>query len=298
MSRPLVSVIMPSYNTPKDILIEAINSIFSQTYNNLELVIVDDGSIESVEKILCENHINLSLIKILRNDDNAGIVYSLNRALEESSGEFIARMDSDDIAEIHRIEKQVDFMMKNPDISIISTYARTFGEYEGIYKSPIEDQDIKALMLWKNPIIHPTVMIRTNVLRDNEVIYSSRYASEDYDMWARMAFEKGLKFHVLPEVLLNYRIHKNQVTATKNDKLKNDEIKIIFNIFKVLGIVLTKKEIELYNKARNNEEISIREKKQLFFLLKKIQGYNLTGISKKYLSKLYIYQMIKIIVKC
>ena len=113
---------MPSYNTDKEMLEEAVSSILNQAYQDLELIIIDDGSDTPVKEAL---RIHDERLRITRNDENKGIVYSLNRGLELSCGNYIARMDADDISDKTRIKNEVDYLDNHKEIDVVSTYAQT-----------------------------------------------------------------------------------------------------------------------------------------------------------------------------
>ena len=194
MEQPLVSVIMPSYNTASNFLHEAVQSVLNQTYTNFELLIIDDGSVPSVRSVISDIHD--SRIRIICNPGNQGLPYTLNSGLEQSVGKYIFRMDSDDKCVKNRLERQVEFFESNPDIDVVSSFARTFGANDIVYKSATEDSQIKAELLWKNPIIHPTVALRADTIKRLNIRYAMEAVSEDFEIWSRMAFEYHFKFAV------------------------------------------------------------------------------------------------------
>lgn len=279
MKEVLVSVIIPSHNTEKEILKESVMSILRQTYHNLQIIIIDDGSIEPVVEELKDIIDNRMVI--LRNEVNMGLVFSLNRGLEYASGKYIARMDADDIAYPDRIYTQVEYLEKNLCIDIVSSFAKTFGEKEIVYKSVIDDAALKAELLWKNPFIHPTIMMRSEKIKGRHIRYSCYDKSEDFGLWSRLAFEENFHFAVIPEELLNYRIHKNQITQKKSKVLQKDEEKIINNNFDTLGIKLDAQERSTYFKFRRKENLDGLEKLKLLCVLIKINKKLPKNISKK-----------------
>ena len=117
---PLVSVVMPVFNAG-DFLVAAIESILKQTYKNFEFVIVDDGSIDNSWKIISKFANKDRRIKILKNKENLGIAKTMNEAIKKAKGQFIARMDADDIALSKRLEKQVEFLLNNPDTGVLGS---------------------------------------------------------------------------------------------------------------------------------------------------------------------------------
>jgi len=210
-SFPLVSVILPVYNCEEYIGL-AIDSILSQTYTNFELIIIDDCSTDSTPKIL-ESYKD-SRIRIIRNSKNIGISRSLNLGVSFSNGKLIARMDADDISLSERLKAQVEFMRTNPEIGVLGTQFLKIADNGEIIniKLPIKNEDIFYFFLFANPIAHPTVMIRKEILLETPYDNDSVYA-EDYNLWAKLLYTT--KFANLPDVFLHYRVWNKQVSSTK-----------------------------------------------------------------------------------
>lgn len=280
MQEALVSVIIPTYNTKKNVLKESVLSIVNQTYRNLQIIIIDDGSVDSVENTL--NDIGDDRITLLRNETNRGLVFSLNRGIKYASGKYIARMDADDISHFDRISCQVNYLEENLHIDIVSSFAMTFGDKEMIYKSVTDDAALKAELLWKNPFIHPTIMMRSEVVKSRNIYYSPEDKSEDFGLWSRLAFKENLCFAVIPKKLLDYRIHENQITQKKSDILQKDEERIISNSFSLLKISLTDKELENYFKFRSLKKLIGYEKIEALIAIVKIYKQLPKNVSKKY----------------
>jgi glycosyltransferase involved in cell wall biosynthesis len=201
----LVSVILPVYNSEKYIF-EAIQSILEQTYTNFELLILDDGSTDNTLSII-ENFKDERVI-LFKSEKNFGIVHQLNKGIDNSKGEFIARMDADDISFHERFEKQIDFLINNPNIDVLGTYAEKFGDEIGLleykYNKP---KQISFLMNFYCYMLHPTVMMRKTIF--NSCRYSKEYPlAEDFALWCQVDNSKNL--HIIEEVLLKYRIHNEQ----------------------------------------------------------------------------------------
>ena len=221
MDNPFVSIIMPSYNTPLLYLREAVQSVLSQTYTNFELLIIDDGSDLSVENRISD--IIDKRIRIISNSVNRGLSYSINNGIEQSTGKYIFRMDSDDRCFKTRLQSQIAFFERNPSVDVVSSFARCFGGKNNLYRSSISDKKIKAELLWDNPIIHPTVAIRASTVKDKNIRYNLDAVSEDFELWSRMAFLHNCNFAVIPEELLAYRVHSEQITITKQKQLQESE---------------------------------------------------------------------------
>jgi glycosyltransferase involved in cell wall biosynthesis len=213
VTNPKISVLMPVYNGEKFVQ-QAVDSILSQTFDDLEFIIVDDGSTDGSLKIV--QSYDDPRIKIVRNDCNIGVARSLNKGLELVKGEYVARMDSDDVSLPRRLEKQVDFLDKNPSYGGISCVTVSIGgEGEKRVDWPADYQtltfsDIKRRLPKENCIAHPSVMIRTDLLRMHK--YNEKIiCCEDYDLWLRIISESG-KIGKLNEALLKLRRHDRSIS--------------------------------------------------------------------------------------
>lgn len=165
---PLVSVIMTAYNS-SGFIRDAIESILNQTYNDLELIVIDDGSVDETGNIV--NSFKDRRIKLIRNETNQGQSFFRNLAIKEASGSFIAIMDSVDIAYYNRIDKQINYLIEHPKISICCSWADSIDEENQVtgQKRLNFDEDIlKLKLLFENSIIHPTVMWRKSDFIENK----------------------------------------------------------------------------------------------------------------------------------
>lgn len=201
---PLVSVIFPVYNGAT-YLREAIESILNQTYNNIELIIINDGSKDDSAAIIV-TYLD-PRIRFYR-QANQGLAATLNRSIGFAQGEYIARQDQDDISLPQRFEKQVAFLQTHPDHGMVGTWAEII---EGTKKTgrahrhPSESAVLKFNLLFNNPFVHSSMMVRKKVF-EKVGLYSTdktRQPPEDYELWSRVARE----FEVanIPEPLVVYR---------------------------------------------------------------------------------------------
>lgn len=209
---PKISVVMPVYNTDEKYLREAIESILNQTYKNFEFIIINDGSTNDAEDIILSYRD--SRILYIKNEQNLGLIKTLNKALYMAKCEYIARMDSDDISLPTRFEKQVDFLDKNPDVDILGTWFNCIPRNR-VIETLSKDKEIKECMLVNsNNIGHPTVTFRKSLIERFGIKYDEKYSyAEDYALW--LSLIDKVKFANIPEILLNYRIHSNSVCQTK-----------------------------------------------------------------------------------
>jgi glycosyltransferase EpsE len=211
--RPVISVLMSVHNN-MDTLLDAIDSVLSQTYQNFEFLICDDGSSDETKSCLLDYAENNDCVRIFLNDDSKGLAHNLNMMLGEARGDYIARMDGDDICYPNRFQEQRSFMSANPEVHILGTAAHIIndnGEKSGRYNWPEKDFDIKKI-IWCNPIIHPSVMMRRQALVDIGG-YPNYRRRQDYALWFH-AMASGLKFHNLQKALIQYRIVKRHYKKT------------------------------------------------------------------------------------
>ena len=207
----LVSVILPVYNGEK-FLKKSIDSVLDQSYKNFELIIINDGSTDKSDLIINKYLPNDKIKYFSRN--NKGLVATLNEAIQRSSGQFIARMDQDDICYPTRIQKQLDFLIKN-NIDVCGTSYKIIDENENVLKvinsfNEYFEVIISAMLV---PFAHPSVMFR-NIFQRKDLSYGSGEITfaEDYDLWIKMV-KKDVSFGNLKEILLKYRVFGNSLSS-------------------------------------------------------------------------------------
>ncbi|MGV3004502.1 glycosyltransferase [Aerococcus urinaeequi] len=271
MRNPLVSVIMSNYNTPEEYLYSSIESILNQTYQNFEIIIIDDASELPLTETL--KKYNDQRIHIFENSENKGLAANLNTAIKCANGEYIARMDTDDISLPNRLQKQVDYLEDHPEVGVLGTSAIFFGQRKRIKKVINSHEKIKTSLLFQNQMLHPSVMMRKNLFNNSEAYDISFTTSQDYELWSRLIWET--KFHNLPDILLKYRTHGGQLTAAKA-KSQYEMSNLVRNRMLYLGkIILEDTEIELINKSASVKALDLAELHQLKELSDKIIVLNL-----------------------
>lgn len=216
---PLVSIILPAYNCEKYIR-KTIDSLLHQTYTHFDLLIINDGSTDTTSAII--DGYTDARIQHIRNDGNKGLIYTLNRGLELAKGKYIARIDADDICLPTRLEKQVDWLEKNPKTAIVATQIIFINELdEPTGNWPLDMQcitatKIKKAMLWQSCIAHPTVLMRSEIIKQYHYSTQQKH-SEDYDLWLQVLSD-GHTIEKVPEQLLQYRLHNASVTGSIHRK--------------------------------------------------------------------------------
>lgn len=209
---PLVSVLMPAYNS-EAFVGEAVASMLAQTFTDFELLIIDDGSTDSTRAVL--EAIHDSRLRLVANPYNLGLIKTLNRGLELAAGHYIARMDADDVSAPERLERQVEFLESHPEVDVLGTMANLIDEsgktIGKLADYPTEADDVRAYLLRECCLIHPTVMFRKDVVRALGGYDLSARHAEDYDLWLRLSDDHEIAN--LPEALVSYRMHRNQVSV-------------------------------------------------------------------------------------
>lgn len=208
---------MSEYNTKETLLKKSIESIIKQSYKNLELIIIDDGSSTDVKRIV--DDINDKRIKIIVNKANMGFVYSLNKALNKAKGSYVARMDTDDYSHPDRLKRQKEYLDKHPEIAVVGANVEFYDE-KGVWgKSSYPQKIDRDQMLRTSPLAHPTIMARRNILLA-EGGYPNYTRCEDYALWIKL-FSDGYKLANLDDCLLDYRLSKNDYQKKSLQKRKD-----------------------------------------------------------------------------
>lgn len=207
---PEVTILMPVYNGER-YLREAIESVLEQTLTGFEFLIINDGSTDNSAGII--DSFKDSRIRLVHNHKNVGVIDSLNIGLSLANGEYIVRMDADDISFPDRIAIQVDFMKGNRDVIALGSSIKKFDGQNNVLEYPLRHDEIYCKLLFGPTIAHPSVILNNNLLKKEGYFYSREYPhAEDYELWTRI----GGKYRLanLPDVLLRYRVHPNQICAT------------------------------------------------------------------------------------
>jgi glycosyltransferase involved in cell wall biosynthesis len=243
MDTPAITVLMPVYNGEK-YLAQAIQSILGQTFEDLELLIIDDGSTDRTSEII--KQFGDPRIRAINNEKNIGLIGTLNKGIGLASGRYIARMDCDDWTAPDRLSKQWSFMEIHPEVGICGTWVKTIRESEGgLWVYPTSNADIRCRMLFSCTLAHPSVMIRRAMLAENHLEYAASYIyAEDYELWSRCMDHCSLAN--LPEPLLNYRLHESSTVALHAVEQRQTVKRIQHNILKRMNIEVSGDELDLH----------------------------------------------------
>lgn len=212
-----ISVIMSTHNTNESFLKLAIISVLNQTIKNIELIIVNDGghNLKTIQEF------EDNRIIIINHKETEGLPISLNEAISISKGKYIARMDSDDISKLDRLQIQKEYLDRNQHIDICATFYKKFYEENTFIINPFFNYKyIEAQLFFKNVIAHPSIMFRKSFLKENNLKYSQEYCySQDFELWTR-CLKKG-NIALIPKLGLYYRIHGNQIRSYKKEEQRS-----------------------------------------------------------------------------
>ena len=251
MNPPLVSVIMSVYNGEK-YLVQAIDSILNQTYQNFEFIIIDDCSTDNSSHILQEYAQKDSRIKIIKKEVNQGLkgfIKNLNLGISLAKGKYIARMDADDISLPERFQKQVDFLENNPEITLVGAQLNLINEQNKITGEAIaalQHRDIVKRITSQIQLFHPVIMFR----KDQNIQYREKFLyCEDYDLYLNL-ITQGKKLANINEKLLHYRILESSISRKGDNFVKKLMVEKALYFYK-----LRKENGQDLYETFNNEEV-------------------------------------------
>lgn len=273
----LISVLMSTYNEPVEYVEKAVESILMQSYSNIEfIIIVDDPDNKSVIEYLKMCKKKDTRVQIRINEKNRGLVASLNRGLQYCKGEYIARMDSDDISKPLRLERQLSYMTEH-NYDLVGSGIETFTDREviGEFYSPENVIKCKKGLRYYTSVQHPTWMCRREVYEKLEG-YRNIKACEDYDFLIR-AVLYGFRIANCPEILLEYRRNMSSISNTNKYTQK-----VIANFLACNfrhGKVVEVEEYESYIQSKEYEKAVLRQQE---LEQNKIEFKKTKNLSKKF----------------
>ncbi len=246
---PTVSVVIPVYNAAPYIQ-ECLNSIIQQTFQDFEIIVIDDGSSDSSAAII--RSITDSRITLIQNEKNIGLIATLNKGFSKCRGKYIARIDADDIAVAERFAIQVAHLEQKPQLAMVGT------GYFPLTETPLKPVllasgkgQIQANLIFNSCFAHPSVMIRKSALRKREDSFNSEYPhAEDYELWSWLMREEEIDNISKP--LIYYRIHDNQISKVKAEEQKITANKIRIENLQWLGVSFTEENFHFHKLLAEN----------------------------------------------
>jgi glycosyltransferase involved in cell wall biosynthesis len=269
---PKISVLLPVYNAEKYIK-QAIDSILNQTFSDFEFIIINDGSTDNslaVIKSITDKRI------IIINQENKGLIASLNYGIDISKGEYIARMDADDIAFPNRFEEQVKLFTKNEKIGLCGSSTENFGAVSSQTIRSDNNQFLKSYLLFGPPFAHPSIMMKRSILIKNNIRYDGNFTHcEDFAMWSSMV--AYCEFTNAVDVLVKYRVHPEQVTNQFSSTVFDAHYQICCQNLNLLFIDLPHEDFFAYI-AKKEHSLGLAGVVKIYILIiesnKKINQYN------------------------
>lgn len=264
MFNPEISVVMSVYEEPKEFLIQAIESILGQTYNNLEFLITIDNPEYKCKDILEAYCKKDHRIKLTYNKTNIGLTKSLNNAIDIVRGKYVARQDADDISLPHRLELQYNFLESNPIYSIVGSNIRFVDDNGKFIKRinwPVTQKDISRTMHKRNKLVHGTVL-----MKKDDLISVGRYNSklkygQDYELWLRF-LRNNKKVFILSSKLYYLRQHQKSVS-----------VKSAFHQSMMHFLIQKEIDFDKFNSGNIEEYLSLlkeKEKSYVYYMTSKI----------------------------
>ncbi|MFZ6664545.1 glycosyltransferase family 2 protein [Peijinzhouia sedimentorum] len=263
--KPVLSVLMSVYNG-EEYLNEAIESILNQSFSDFEFLIINDASTDNSHDIILAYED--PRIRLVNNITNIGLTRSLNKGIELSKGDFIARMDADDISLCNRLATQIEFLNRNPEVALVGSFGIFFNNdtlRDQLVSVQAQSDLIFTELFFKNNFIHSSVMFKKSLVATIGYNVNLPFA-QDYYLWTQVAYKYPVANIELP--LIKYRIHSKSISLNKKDQqdncvketqklhlklmglnnLNDSQLRIHFNLF--FGVVpksqLTPIEIEAY----------------------------------------------------
>lgn len=270
----LVSILMSTFNEEDRHLRASIESILGQTYTNIELIIVcDNPDNERLNSIVYSYAEKDDRVRLIKHEENVGLAKSLNDAFSESQGNYIARMDADDISMPDRIYSEYKYLSENPNVDLVCSAVNYIDDdnkeiaLRQFY--PQNDEKLMKSLNFGSIIMHPTVMFRREIFT-RVGGYNNYLAAQDYDLWLKMR-EAGAHFHYMNDCLLAYRKRVDSVTE-KNALIQALSAHFIRQLFKRKG-EFNEKEYEDYIDRCLSDQM-LRERFNSFLQAKKLKNIN------------------------
>ena len=290
LQKDLVSVIMSNYNTDEEYLRASIESVLNQTYENFEFIIIDDCSTNNSVEII-ESYRD-SRIRLIKNKENLGLTKSLNVALKVARGEYIARMDADDVCLPQRFKKQVLFLSQNPEYIVCGTAAEFVGKWQKynsqkvIFRKIPEKEEYRIRLLFgNNPnIVHISAMFNATIMRSFNIEYNENYKyAQDYRMWVSCC--EVAECANLEDVLMQITVREGTISTSKREEQEECVIRIIQEQLDKLHICLDEETVRIHRGLlKQRKEYTLNIKKWIKKLISQNRIYNV--YNQKILEKL------------
>lgn len=246
MKTPRISVVLPVFNG-EDFLAEAMDSVLGQTFHDFEVLVIDDASTD--RSVAVAEHFRDDRIRLVRHDRNRRLPATLNHGLDLARGEFVARMDADDVCRPDRFAQQVAFLDSHPDVVICGTWVRLFGAgAERVRTYPVSPDAVETFRFFHCPFAHPTVMVRRTWLEERRLRYDpAAVAVEDFDLWTRLL--PSARGANLPATLLRYRLHGASVTTRNWTAMEENSVRVLCAALREIRPDVSEEEVRFHRQV-------------------------------------------------
>ena len=253
---PLISVVMPVYNAGEYVQ-RSVDSILSQTMRDYEFIILDDSSSDSSGSII--GGFSDPRIRYVQNERNIGVARTLNKGLSIARGRYIARMDADDFSQPDRFARQFTYLENHQDIDILGSWVWRFDEKKKfLLRFPTGSDTVNAYMLFGNPLAHPTVMMRREVLRKAALQYDPDCrAAQDFDLWSRC--QECCSMDNIPAPLLGWRHNHSGVTSSRLSQSNAVSMKILAKMLEKLDVAVDGQRLKFHREVGNGSGVGTLE---------------------------------------
>ncbi|EEW06182.1 glycosyltransferase family 2 protein [Vibrio mimicus] len=281
---PLVSVIIPCFNG-EEYICDSVDSVLGQSYDNIEIIVVDDGSTDRTIELIKEKYHALDGFRLVQLASNCGAAVARNKGVSEARGEYVCFLDADDLAVRHRIECQLKKLL-DTESNICVSPLKNFGLSKNhVNWISLNQEGLKKISLLKCPFPQPSVFGERWVFQSNP--YLAGCYAEDYELWSRLLFK--YKFCVVDEPLILGRNHSGSASRSHKEKIESQTHEIRVSSIKNYGLRLSNSELEVLRSCYTNKFVShdrlVSFSHLLSFLLS--EGYSDKFISNQYNDQFY-----------
>lgn len=273
---PEISVITTVYNC-EEYIEESIQSILNQSFKNFEYIIVDDGSSDGTAAIVNKYAGKNKRIKLIKNTENAGRVKSLNTALENAKGNYIALQDADDISMPQRLEIQLSFLKNNPEYVLVGSDVIVIDENGKVTSNPVrpeKDQEAKFSLIFRCTFANPSIMYSRKILKENGISYDDNFLhAEDFRIISQIS--RLGKVYNLKDKLIKYRKHESNNSSVNYKALSSASERIVKENLSELGFSVSEEQVKrirnLISSRGTDREFISEDVKLIFKVIKKFQ---------------------------
>lgn len=261
-THPVITVLMPVHNGAAFVR-ESIESILRQTYVDFEILIINDGSTDTTPEILAALAAADTRVRVAGGMERLGFSGALNHGLELARGEFIARMDADDIALPDRLQVQFNFFRAHPDVGLCGGRVESFGQRTGgFHRPPLTADETLCYALFDNPFAHPTVMFRRELFAHQKLRFDPTFCpADDYELWSRCL--RIFPCINLDRVVLRYRVHSQSLTQAEWGDMDRHAARVAARELAALGLAPDAETVRFHRNLGRGRCFPIRRREEL-----------------------------------